>query len=64
MSERLKERASVKDQIRMLARLARNADIDPRHPIDVITSYFQLSGDEQQLFMKEYRKDGDDPLEV
>lgn len=64
MSERIKERASVNDQIKMLARLARRVDSDPRHPIDIINSYFEFTSDEQQLFMKEYRKDGDDPLEV
>lgn len=64
MSERLKERASINDQIKMLARLARCADIDPRHPIDQINNYFEFTSEEQQLFMKEYRKYGDDPLEV
>lgn len=64
MSERLKERASINDQLKMLGRLARRLDSDPRHPLDVLANYFNMAGDDYQAFIKEYRKDGDDPLEV
>lgn len=55
---------SINDQIKMLARLAQRLDSDPRHPVDVITNYFNMDGEDHRLFMKEYRKEGDDPLEV
>jgi hypothetical protein len=65
-AERLKDRASVNDQIKMLARLAENLNNDPRNPMDVVCHMFDLEGAQYQMFLAEYSrpKDGDDPLEV
>jgi hypothetical protein len=66
-SRLLKDRASVNDQIKMLARVAKQFDRDPRHPIDAISALFNFNSEQMRMFMVEYRKptsDGDDPLEV
>lgn len=67
MPERLKENASIADQLKTLARLAVLIDNDPRPAIDVITSHLNFSSTQLRSFMTEYRRNksgGDDPLEV
>lgn len=66
-TEKLKERASKKDQIKLLARLAVSLNNDPRNPMDVICHMFSFDSDEHRTFTEEYsrtKSDGDDPLEV
>jgi hypothetical protein len=66
-SRQLKERASVNDQIKILARVAKRLHNDPRHPIDSLTNYFNFTTEQIRIFATEYNKpeaDGDDPLEV
>ena len=67
MAEKLKDRASVTDQLRMLGRLAARLNNDPRNPLDVITHFFDLETDQHRVFLSAYTsspKGGDDPLEV
>jgi hypothetical protein len=64
MTSRLKEHASISDQIKLLARLSKLIDNDPRPSVDVITSHCNFSSDQLRRFMAEYRRTGDDPLEV
>lgn len=64
MNSRLKDRASINDQLTLLAQLAKRIDNDPRPSVDVMTSYCNLTSEQLRKFMSEYRRTGDDPLEV
>lgn len=67
MAEKLKGGATVKAQIKLLARVAERLNNDPRNPMDVICHMFDFTSDQHRTFLAEYARpkhDGDDPLEV
>jgi hypothetical protein len=67
MPSRLKERASINDQIKMLAQVAKQINNSPQDAIDTICDYCNFNSEQTRIFMAEYQKpntDGDDPLEV
>jgi hypothetical protein len=64
MPERLKPKATLSDQIKMLGQLAYALEQSPHNIRDTIAQHFNLDHQQFRAFMSAYRKAGDDPLEV
>ena len=62
MAQHLTARSSIVAQIRMLGKLARFLDHDPRPITESIEAYFRLSPEETEIFRRSY--DGDDPVDT
>jgi hypothetical protein len=62
MAQHLSSRSTVAAQIRMLGRLARHLDTDPRPIAESIEAFFRLNPEEREIFQRSY--DGDDPVDT
>jgi hypothetical protein len=62
--ERLKDQATISDQIKMLGRLAYLLEQSPRTARDAIIHHFNFTSGQFRAFLAAYNKAGDDPLEV
>ena len=62
MSQHLTARSSIATQIRMLGKLARHLDNDPRPVAESIEAFFRLNAEEREIFQRSY--DGGDPVDT